>query len=70
MLNYQQIYMFGRIQTSPTGGQLKSDTSPYVECSLPESNRSAKNITQDILFATLLHLQRVLLLLRCQSIIK
>ena len=34
MLNEQQIYLFGQIQTSQTGYQLYSDTSPYGECSL------------------------------------
>ena len=29
MLNQQQIYVIGRIQTSQTGGQLYSDTSLY-----------------------------------------
>ena len=29
MLNKQQIYLFGQIQTSQTGGQLYSDDSPY-----------------------------------------
>ena len=32
MLNQQQIYLFGQIQTSQTGGPLYSDTSPYREC--------------------------------------
>ena len=30
MLNEQQFYLFGQIQTSPTDGQLYSDTSPMV----------------------------------------
>ena len=30
MLNQQQIYLFGQIQTSQTGGPLYSDTSPIV----------------------------------------
>ena len=34
MLNYQHIYLFGRVQTSQTGGQPYSDNSPYGECSL------------------------------------
>ena len=34
MLNEQEIYLLGQIQTSQTGGQLYSDTSPYGECSL------------------------------------
>ena len=29
MLNKQQIYLFGQIQISQTGGQLYSDASPY-----------------------------------------
>ena len=29
MLNLIEIYKFGRIQTSQTGGQLYSDISPY-----------------------------------------
>ena len=29
MLNYQQIHLFGWIQTSQTVGQLYSNTSPY-----------------------------------------
>ena len=38
MFNLQQMYSFGQIQTSQTGGQLSSDTSPYKvsECSLDE----------------------------------
>ena len=28
MFNKQQIYLFAQIQTSQTGGQLYSDTSP------------------------------------------
>ena len=41
MFNQQQIYLFGQIQTSQTGGQLHSDTSPYKvsECSLVEINK-------------------------------
>ena len=37
MFNQQQIYLFGQIQISQTGGQLHSDTSPYKvsECSQP-----------------------------------
>ena len=34
MLNEQQSYMLGQIQTNQTGGQLYSDTSPYSERSL------------------------------------
>ena len=34
MLNEQQFYLFGQIQTSQTGGQPYSDTFPYGECSL------------------------------------
>ena len=34
MLNEQQFYLFVQIQTSQTGGQLYSDTSPNGECSL------------------------------------
>ena len=34
MLNEQQFYVFGKIQTSQIGGQLYSDTSPYGKCSL------------------------------------
>ena len=30
MLNEQQIYLFGQIQTSQTGGQQYSDTSPVL----------------------------------------
>ena len=29
MMNEQQFYLFGKIQTSQTGGQPYSDTSPY-----------------------------------------
>ena len=29
MLNLKQIYLFGQIQTSQTGGPLYSDTAPY-----------------------------------------
>ena len=38
MINQQQIYLFGQIQTSQTGGQPYSDSSPYKvsECSLPK----------------------------------
>ena len=32
--NQQQLYLLGQIQTSQTGGQQHSDTSPYGECSL------------------------------------
>ena len=37
MLNLMQIYKFGKIQTSQTGGHQYSDTSPYkvCECSMP-----------------------------------
>ena len=35
MLNKQQYYLFGQIQTSQTGGQPYSDTSPYGESSVP-----------------------------------
>ena len=34
MLNEQQFYLLGQIQTSQTRGQPYSDTSPYGECSL------------------------------------
>ena len=34
LLNGQLLYLFGQIQTSQTGGQPYSDTSPYGECSL------------------------------------
>ena len=33
-LNFQQFYLIGQIQTSQTGGQPNSDTSPYGESSL------------------------------------
>ena len=33
LLNYQQFYLFGQIQTSQTGSQPYSDTSSYGECS-------------------------------------
>ena len=36
MLNEQNFYLFGQIQTSQTGGQPYGDTSPYGECSLFE----------------------------------
>ena len=39
MLNEQQFFLFGQIQTSPTGGQSYSDTSPYGECSFQTCNR-------------------------------
>ena len=32
MLNQQQIYLFGQIKSSQTGGQQYSDTSPYEVC--------------------------------------
>ena len=37
-MNQIQIYKFGRIQTSQTGGQRLSHPSPYEvsECSLPD----------------------------------
>ena len=37
MFNQKQIYLFGEIQFSQTGGRLYSDNSPYKvsECSLP-----------------------------------
>ena len=34
MFNQQQIFLFGQIQTSQTGGQLYSDTVIDSECSL------------------------------------
>ena len=34
MLNEQQTYLFGQIETSQIGGQTYRDTSPYGECSL------------------------------------
>ena len=34
MLNEQQFYLFGQIQTCQTGSQPYSDTSPYFECFL------------------------------------
>ena len=34
MLNEQQIYLFGQMQTSQTWGQPYNDTSPYIERSL------------------------------------
>ena len=34
LLNEQQFYFFGGIQTSQTGGNLYTGTSPYGECSL------------------------------------
>ena len=34
ILNEDQLYLYGQIQTSHTGGQLCSDTSPYGACSL------------------------------------
>ena len=34
MLDEQQFYLFGQIQTSQTGGQLYSDPSAYGACSL------------------------------------
>ena len=42
MFNQQQIYLFGQIQSSQTGGQSHSDTSPDAvsECSL---SRTFKN---------------------------
>ena len=36
ILNEQQIYLYGQIQTSQTGGHPYSDTSPYCESSLHE----------------------------------
>ena len=35
MLNEQQFYLFGQIQTSQTRGQRYSDTSPYGKGSMP-----------------------------------
>ena len=45
MFNQQQIYLFCQIQTSQTGGQPDSDTSPYEvsECSLHETNRDMRS---------------------------
>ena len=42
MFNYQKLYLFGRIQTSQTGGQMYSDTSAYnvSECSLLKEIRN------------------------------
>ena len=37
MLNEQQLYLLGKIQSSQTGGQTDSDTSPYGECSLQDT---------------------------------
>ena len=37
MLNYQQVNLFGRVQTSQTGFQLYRGTSPYGECYLGRS---------------------------------
>ena len=34
LLNEQQLYLFGQFQTSQTGVQAYSDTSPHGECSL------------------------------------
>ena len=34
MLDEQQVYLIGQIQTIQTGGQLYSDTAPNGECSL------------------------------------
>ena len=34
VLNEQQFYLYGQIQTSQTGGQPYSDTSSYGQCSL------------------------------------
>ena len=34
MVNEQEFYLFGQIQTSQTGGQPYSDTSPYGEYTL------------------------------------
>ena len=56
MLNFIKIFNFGRIQTSQTGGQMYSDTSPYKvsECSLcrrkeqsDERERNAKGPQRD-----------------------
>ena len=47
MLNQIEIYNFGQIQTSQTGGQLYSDTSPYEvsECSLYKVSTDQWNYT-------------------------
>ena len=42
MLIKHQFYLFGRIQTSQTGGQPYSDTSPYGEFCLEEVTNWAK----------------------------
>ena len=34
ILNQQQFFLLGQIQTNQTGGQLYCDTSSYGECSL------------------------------------
>ena len=36
MLNKQEFYLLGQIQTSQKGVQPYSDSSPYGECSLVE----------------------------------
>ena len=43
LLNYQQFYLFGRIQISQTGGKLYIDTSPNGECTLPMLKLSIDN---------------------------
>ena len=39
-LKEEQLYLFGQIQTSQTGGQPYSDTSPFGECSLVLGDRA------------------------------
>ena len=42
MLNEQQFYLFGQIQTCQTGGQLYRDISPYGECSLEQGKQGCR----------------------------
>ena len=53
MLNQQQIYLFGQIQTSQTRGQSYSDTSPYdeMEYSLAQSKWVLSSVTNKKYFA-------------------
>ena len=39
MLNYQQIYLFDRIQTNQTGDELYGDINPYKVNSVTRKNR-------------------------------
>ena len=55
MLNEQQFYLFSQIQSSQTGGQLYSDTSPNGECSLTESIQIERELEKSFSCSRFLH---------------